>query len=205
MPARRHRCRGALTTGAHRAEVLQRPDRRSMGAATGAPEWRNLMTDLRRMAILPVAVLVLAACQSNGAGSSASPSEGGGTADITNVVCVGEATTYLDWLNGDFQPDDPDPIEEADEAGDLLETIRERGEIVVSTRPELRAAVIPRCRRRTIGLRHRRGEGDRRAARRRRPSSRPPEWDAITAGSWSGRWDISVGSMTVTVRAQGGR
>lgn len=25
-----------------------------------------------------------------------------------------------------------------------------------------------------------------------------PGWDAITAGSWAGRWDISVGSMTIT-------
>jgi polar amino acid transport system substrate-binding protein len=25
-----------------------------------------------------------------------------------------------------------------------------------------------------------------------------PEWEAITAGSWSERWDVSVGSMTVT-------
>lgn len=25
-----------------------------------------------------------------------------------------------------------------------------------------------------------------------------PEWDTITAGSWSNRWDMSVGSMTVT-------
>ena len=25
-----------------------------------------------------------------------------------------------------------------------------------------------------------------------------PSWDVITAGSWSGRWDLSVGSMTVT-------
>ena len=26
-----------------------------------------------------------------------------------------------------------------------------------------------------------------------------PDWTAITAGSWGGRWDISVGSMTITV------
>jgi polar amino acid transport system substrate-binding protein len=26
-----------------------------------------------------------------------------------------------------------------------------------------------------------------------------PNWDLITAGSWGGRWDISVGSMSVTV------
>ena len=25
-----------------------------------------------------------------------------------------------------------------------------------------------------------------------------PSWDALTAGSWSGRWDFSVGSMTIT-------
>jgi polar amino acid transport system substrate-binding protein len=25
-----------------------------------------------------------------------------------------------------------------------------------------------------------------------------PDWDAITAGNWGGRWDISVGSMTIT-------
>jgi polar amino acid transport system substrate-binding protein len=26
-----------------------------------------------------------------------------------------------------------------------------------------------------------------------------PSWDLITAGSWAGRWDISIGSMSVTV------
>jgi polar amino acid transport system substrate-binding protein len=25
-----------------------------------------------------------------------------------------------------------------------------------------------------------------------------PSWDVITAGNWSGRWDVSVGSMTIT-------
>jgi len=30
-----------------------------------------------------------------------------------------------------------------------------------------------------------------------------PGWDIITAGSWSGRWDVSVGSMTITVPRQG--
>ena len=29
-----------------------------------------------------------------------------------------------------------------------------------------------------------------------------PGWDTITAGSWGGRWDISVGSMTITVPRQ---
>jgi polar amino acid transport system substrate-binding protein len=26
-----------------------------------------------------------------------------------------------------------------------------------------------------------------------------PKWEAITAGGWGGRWDVSVGSMTITV------
>ena len=25
-----------------------------------------------------------------------------------------------------------------------------------------------------------------------------PDWDTITAGNWGGRWDVSVGSMTIT-------
>lgn len=29
-----------------------------------------------------------------------------------------------------------------------------------------------------------------------------PGWDVITAGSWAGRWDISVGSMTITTARQ---
>jgi polar amino acid transport system substrate-binding protein len=29
-----------------------------------------------------------------------------------------------------------------------------------------------------------------------------PGWDTITAGSWGGRWDISVGSMTITTDRQ---
>jgi len=29
-----------------------------------------------------------------------------------------------------------------------------------------------------------------------------PAWDAITAGSWGGRWDMSVGSMTITTVRQ---
>jgi polar amino acid transport system substrate-binding protein len=29
-----------------------------------------------------------------------------------------------------------------------------------------------------------------------------PGWDTITAGSWGGRWDISVGSMTITIPRQ---
>jgi polar amino acid transport system substrate-binding protein len=29
-----------------------------------------------------------------------------------------------------------------------------------------------------------------------------PQWEIITAGNWAGRWDISVGSMTITTQRQ---
>src|SRR5829696_3857929 len=29
-----------------------------------------------------------------------------------------------------------------------------------------------------------------------------PSWDAITAGSWADKWDVSVGSMTITTARQ---
>ena len=171
------------------------------------------MSKTRRLVILPIVALILAACQSAdegspaassggteesmGAGESAAPSTGGETADITNVVCVGEATTYLDWLNGDFEPDEPDPIAEADEAGDLLETIRDRGTIVVSTDPNYAPQSFLEPDGTFVGfdidvateIAERLGV---------EVQFETPDWDLITAGNWGERWDISVGSMTIT-------
>lgn len=63
------------------------------------------MTNLRRLAILPIAMLVLAACQAGDGG--ASPGDGGDDGEINSLedlagetVCVGEATTYLFWIEG---------------------------------------------------------------------------------------------------------
>jgi polar amino acid transport system substrate-binding protein len=150
---------------------------------------------LRRLAILPIAALVLAACQNGDNG--ATPGDGNGTVDISNVVCVGEATTYLDWLNGDFEPDEPDPIEQADESGDLLETIRDRGTIIVSTDPNYAPQSFLQPDGTFVGfdidvateIAERLGVDI---------QFETPDWDLITAGSWAGRWDISVGSMTIT-------
>jgi polar amino acid transport system substrate-binding protein len=143
------------------------------------------MEKLRRFVALPIAALVLAACQA-------------GSAEITNVVCVGEATTYLDWLNGDLQPDTEGTIEQpSDTAGDLLETIQEAGVIRVATD----ANYEPQSFREPDGswagfdidvaaeIADRLGVD---------VEYQHQEWDLITAGSWSERWDISVGSMTIT-------
>ena len=166
------------------------------------------MRSKRAFAILPIAALVLAACQSD-AGDSASqsastaasgsvaPSEGG-TADIPNVVCVGEATTYLDWLNGDLQPDVEDTIEEpADTTGDLLETVMDAGVLRISTDANYEPQSFREPDGSWVGFDI--DVGTEIAERLGVEAEfQHQDWEIITAGSWAGRWDISVGSMTIT-------
>lgn len=156
------------------------------------------MVTMRRLVILPIAALVLAACQGGGSGDS--PGESAGTADITNVVCVGEATTYLDWLEGSLSISEADPIEEPAETGnpdDLLAIIQERGEILVSTDPNYAPQSFLESDGTFVGF-----DIDVATEIAERLGVEvvfeTPDWDAITAGSWSERWDISVGSMTIT-------
>jgi ABC-type amino acid transport substrate-binding protein len=54
------------------------------------------MRNMRRFAILPVALLVLAACQAGDSGGEIDSLE-----DLAGqTICVGEATTYLFWIEG---------------------------------------------------------------------------------------------------------
>lgn len=142
------------------------------------------MTRMRRFVGLPIAMLVLAACQ-------------GGGAEITNVVCVGEATTYLDWLNGDLVLAEADTPEEADEAGDLLETVRERGTLLISTDANYAPQSFLEPDGTFVGFDIDVGTE---IAERLGVEAEfmHVDWDAITAGNWAERWDISVGSMTIT-------
>jgi len=158
---------------------------------------------IRRVAFLPMAALILAACQGGGSGSPAATDGGngdGGTADVPNVVCVGEATTYLDWLAGDLAVAEADPIEEPAETGDpedLLAIIQERGEIRVSTDPNYAPQSFLEPDGSFVGfdIDVATEIADRLGVE---VAFETPDWDAITAGNWSERWDISVGSMTIT-------
>jgi polar amino acid transport system substrate-binding protein len=128
---------------------------------------------------------------------AASPSPTAG-AQVPAVVCVGEATTYLDWLTGDLQPDLPDPISQpADPADDLLQIVRDRGVLRISTD----ADYAPQSELQPDGT----FEGfdidvGTEVAERLGVTVefQHQDWDLITAGSWAGRWDVSVGSMTIT-------
>ncbi|MEX2547525.1 MAG: transporter substrate-binding domain-containing protein [Chloroflexota bacterium] len=114
------------------------------------------------------------------------------------MVCVGEATTYLDWLNKDFQPDVQDPITEpADATGDLLATIQANDVLRVSVDKDYAPQSFLEPDGSFVGfdvdVAKKIAEGLGVEA-----EFQHVDWDLITAGSWAGRWDISVGSMTIT-------
>jgi polar amino acid transport system substrate-binding protein len=126
----------------------------------------------RRLSLLPVAALILAACQ--GGGASVEPSAGESAA--ASVAASAEP--------------------------DYLARILEAGVIVVSTDPEYPPqSYVDTATEDFLGF-------DIDVAREIADrlgvdiEFETPGWDAITAGSWSNRWDMSVGSMTITADRQ---
>lgn len=122
------------------------------------------------------------------------------SAGVPNVVCVGAATTYLDWLEGNLAIAEPDPIEAPATPGDpedLLAIVKDRGKLVVSMDADYapQSVVLPDGSFEGFDI----DVGTEIAERLGVDAEfSPQDWDTITSGSWGGRWDISVGSMTVT-------
>jgi polar amino acid transport system substrate-binding protein len=138
------------------------------------------MDKVRRIAILPVAALILAACQTGGAGSQ-EPS----TAESMPAMSMGTES----------QAADAKPCE--GETDGYLAEICDAGVIVVSTDPEYPPQSYAEA-----------GSDEffgfdidvaTEVASRLGVDIewQTPAWDTITAGNWSGRWDMSVGSMTI--------
>ena len=126
------------------------------------------MSTFRRFAILPIAMLVLAACQGGDGGSSPSGAAGDG-----DTACAGETDGHL-------------------------ARICEAGVILVSTDPEYPPQSF---------LDEETNELDgfdidvaKEIAERLgvEVQFETPAFDAVVAGSWADRWDMSVGSVTVT-------
>lgn len=129
----------------------------------------------RTLAVLFALVLVVGACQ---AGASPTPSP-------TQQPTEGPTATPTEAA-----PATPDP-------NDLLALAKARGKLIVSTDPEY----PPQSSLRPDGT----YEGfdidvATEIAKRLGVDIEfvTPGWDLITAGGWGGRWDISVGSMTIT-------
>jgi polar amino acid transport system substrate-binding protein len=143
------------------------------------------MLNIRRRAslLLAAGAIVLVACTP--------------AVTVPAVVCVGEATTYLDWLNEEMQPDVQDEITEpTDTAGDLLGIVQERGTLRISTDADYAPQSFLEPDGSFVGFDIDVGTeiADRLGVA---VEFQHVDWDLITAGSWSERWDISVGSMTI--------
>jgi polar amino acid transport system substrate-binding protein len=126
-----------------------------------------------RLSLLAAAAIVVTACSSGGS-ATAAPSAGGGA---TPAPSAGGGDT---------------PV-----AGGLLEKVTTAGKIVMSTDPQY----PPQSSLKSDGT----FEGfdievGTEIAKRLgvEIAFETPDWNLITAGSWQGRWDFSVGSMTIT-------
>ena len=136
------------------------------------------MRSIRQLAALAVASgLVFAACTGSGASPSSSPSAPPASEAPSAAASAAPAT----------------PI-----AGGLLEKVIKAGKLVVSTDPKYppQSELQPDGTFKGFDI-----DVATEIAKRLgvKVEFATPDWTAITAGGWGGRWDISVGSMTVTV------
>jgi len=153
------------------------------GNASACPHWRKKMDKMRRLAILPIAMLVLAACQGAGEGSpSESVAESTAASESAAPSESAAAGAPCDSATGD----------------DALARVCEAGVLVVSTDP----AYPPQS-----SLNAETGEYEGfdidvaiEVATRLGVDYEftDPAFDAVVAGNWSERWDVSVGSVTIT-------
>ena len=146
------------------------------------------MEKMRRLAILPIAMLVLAACQA-GSGESASESA---TESVAPSAAESVAESPAESAATGGAPCD-------DASGDdALARVCEAGVLVISTDP----AYPPQS-----SLNTETGEYEGfdidvaiEVATRLGVDYEftDPTFDAVVAGNWSERWDVSVGSVTIT-------
>ena len=129
-----------------------------------------------RLSLLGTLALLATACSSAASPSAAAPSAAAPSAAAPSAAAPSVA-----------------PV-----AGGLLEKIMKAGTLVVSTEPKY----PPQSELKPDGT----FEGfdidvATEIAKRLgvKVEFKTPDWSAITAGGWAGRWDISVGSMTITV------
>jgi polar amino acid transport system substrate-binding protein len=136
------------------------------------------MRSFRGPAHALVLAVFVAAC-SQGAGATTAPTGGATTGAATPGATTPAATQVL-------------PI-----AGGLLDKIQKAGKIVVSTDPKYppQSEQKPDGTYQGFDIDVANEIGKRLGVT---VEYTTPDWTAITAGGWGGRWDMSVGSMTIT-------
>jgi polar amino acid transport system substrate-binding protein len=136
----------------------------------------------RFAAILGSMALIVAAC-GGGAGATTAPTSAA-TSAATAAASEAAPSTAAS------------PI-----AGGLLDTVLKRGKLIVSTDPNYapQSFLKPDGTFEGFDIDVANEIGKRLGVK---VEFMTPGWDVITAGSWAGRWDISVGSMTITTARQ---
>src|SRR4051794_38141935 len=148
----------------------------------------------RLAALLAGAVVVLGACSTAG-GSAAAPSAAAPTA----------ATTSSPAAAASEPPSAAPSAEESIDPKSLLRQITSFGTIRISTDPNYKPfSFLNPSTGKYEGFATSTAEETvkRLSAKLGKDIAvdwQTPGWDTITAGSWGGRWDISIGSMSVTV------
>ena len=126
------------------------------------------------------------------------------TVPIFFLAACGDAETGTPAGSGGNSPPDAEGTvcETTDASGDLLAEICDRGVLTVSTDP----AYPPQSKYLPKEDKYEGFDIDVATEIANRLGVdiawETPSWDVITAGSWNGRWDMSVGSMTVTNERQ---
>jgi polar amino acid transport system substrate-binding protein len=148
---------------------------------------RHTSTTMRTPIVMVVAGLLLAACTSAGGGSTA-PSAAASTASSAGASTAPSAEGSA-------------AASTAPVAGGLLAKVLAAKKLVVSTDPNYAPQSFLKPDGSFEGF-----DIDVATEIAKRlgvaVSFETPNWDTITAGSWGGRWDVSVGSMTITIPRQ---
>jgi ABC-type amino acid transport substrate-binding protein len=138
-----------------------------------------------RLSMVAAVAVVVAACSSGGwrfdpAASIAAPSAAAPSVAAPSAAAPSTAASVA-------------PI-----AGGLLDKIKKAGKLVVSTDPKYppQSELTPDGKYEGFDI-----DVATEIAKRLGVDIEftTPDWTAITAGGWGGRWDVSVGSMTITV------
>jgi len=141
-----------------------------------------------RLTMLGVATVLVAAC--GGGAAKPAPATPAATAAATPAASTGATAAAT--------PEATAAASTAPVAGGLLDKILKAGKLVVSTDPKYppQSVLKPDGTYEGFDI-----DVATEIAKRLGVTVEfyTPDWTAITAGSWAGRWDVSVGSMTVTV------
>lgn len=154
------------------------------------------MTNLRRLALLPAATVLLVACQGGGSGESEAES----AAASHDMSSMGTESQPAESAGG--SADAGAPVCESYSGDDMLGQICEEGVIRVATDPAYppQSELLPDGTFEGFDIDVANEIGERLGVE---VQFETPNFDEVVAGSWADRFDISVGSVTITEEREG--